>query len=131
MTQPHTRFAIQRVMATSEALSAIERLREKHGDLAFFWPGDRPDGSTAICLTKGELLPSPNDTKLGEIGGCPFYVDAEDDREWSQMRFIVDVEQGAGGGISLEGLEDFHFVIHIPDDTGMIGGETKPEEAPR
>jgi uncharacterized protein (DUF779 family) len=115
MTQPMTRFAIQRVKATPEALELIERLREKHGDLAFFQSEDCCEGSAAMCLTKGELLPSPNDTKLGEIGGSPFYVDEEQYERWGRPTFVIDVAPGAAGNFSLKGLEDVHFVTRSPE----------------
>ena len=114
MTEPMTRFAVQRVKATPEALELIERLRDKHGDLAFFQSAGCCDGSAAMCLTKGELLPSPNDTKLGEIGGSPFYVDDEQYERWGRPAFVIDVSPGAAGGFSLEGLEDVHFVTRSP-----------------
>ena len=72
-----TRFAIQRVRATPEALDLIEELVEIHGPVALFQAGECGDGAAATCLTRAELLPSDEDMKLGEIGGAPFYVDTE------------------------------------------------------
>jgi Uncharacterized protein conserved in bacteria len=115
-----TPFAIQRVRATQEALDLIERLREKHGDIAFFQSGGCCDGSAAMCLTKTELLPSPNDTKLGEIGCSPFYIDDEQYERWGRPAFLIDVAPGAAGGFSLEGLEEVHFVTRTPDHSEVI-----------
>lgn len=113
-----TRFAIQRVRATPEALELIEQLREAHGDLAFFQWAGCSDGTATMCGTKGELLPNPNDTKLGEIGGCPFYVDEEQYESWGRPTFVIDVAPGAAGSLSLEGLEDVHFVARSPEHAG-------------
>jgi hypothetical protein len=109
-----TPFAIQRVKATPEALELIERLREKHGDLAFFQSGGCCDGTAPMCLTKGELLPAPDDMKLGEIGASPFYVDRDQYERWGRPAFVIDVAKGEAGGFSLEGLEDVHFITRTP-----------------
>jgi uncharacterized protein len=102
------------VKATPAALDAIERLVRKHGLLDFFQSGGCCDGSAAMCLARGELALGPNDVKLGEIGGCPFYVDREQYRRWGNPQFVIDVAPGAAGGFSLEGLDDVHFVSRSP-----------------
>jgi uncharacterized protein (DUF779 family) len=102
------------VVATAEALEVIERLKDKHGPLAFHQSGGCCDGSTAICLTRGELLPSDNDLKLGAIGGAPFYVDEALYERWGRPRFVIDVGEGEAGGFSLEGAEGVHFISRTP-----------------
>ena len=115
MTQPGTRFAIQRVRATPEALDLILRLRQRHGDVAFFQSGRCGEEAPATCLTKGELLPDPDEVKLGEVGGCPFYVDDEQYERSGRPALEIDVAPGSAGGCSLEGLEDVHFVTRTPE----------------
>jgi uncharacterized protein (DUF779 family) len=105
---------IGKVAATPEALEVIERLGEKHGPLAFFQSGGCCDGSAAMCLTRGELLETDSDLKLGEIGGYPFYVDREQYERWGEPEFVIDVAQGEAGGFSLEGPEGVHFVSRAP-----------------
>lgn len=112
-----TRFAIQRVRATPEALDLIDQLVEKHGPVAFFQAGGCCDGTAAKCLTKAELLPSDDDIKLGEIGRAPVYVDAEEYRRLGRPAFVIDVAVGPAGAFSLEGLEQVHFVSRAPADT--------------
>jgi Uncharacterized protein conserved in bacteria len=104
----------QRVTATPEALETIERLKRKHGQLAFFQSGGCCDGSAAMCLTRGELLETDDDLKLGAIGGSPFYVDREQYERWGKPEFVIDVAPGEAGGFSLEGLEGIHFVSRSP-----------------
>ena len=104
----------ERVTATPEALEVIERLRAKHGQLAFFQSGGCCDGSAAMCLTRGELLETDSDLKLGEIGGAPFYVDREQWERWGEPGFVIDVAPGEAGGFSLEGPEGVHFVSRAP-----------------
>ena len=103
-----------RVRATPVALEVIERLRAGHGPLAFFQSGGCCDGTSPICLKDGELPPGPYDVRLGEIGGAPFYIDAEQYERWGTPRFLIDVAPGAAEGFSLEGLDGVHFISRSP-----------------
>jgi uncharacterized protein len=102
------------VGATPAALEVIRRLETAHGPLAFFQSGGCCDGSSAICLKDGELPAAVHDVRLGEIGGAPFYIDAEQYERWGRPRFLIDVAAGAAEGFSLEGLEDVHFISRSP-----------------
>jgi uncharacterized protein (DUF779 family) len=98
------------VSATREALEVIDRLGAAHGPLVFFQSGGCCDGTSPICLREGELLIGPHDLCLGEIGGVPFYIDAEQYERWRRPTFVVDVRPGESGSFSLEGREGVHFV---------------------
>ena len=111
-----TRFAIQRVRATPEALDLIDRLVEKHGPVALLQTGGCCDETATRCLTRAELLPGDEEIKLGEVGKAPVYVDAEEYRRWGRPAFVIDVVAGAGGAFALEGLEQVHFVSRAPAD---------------
>ena len=100
-----------RVVATEPALAELRRLRVEHGPLMLFQSGGCCDGSSPMCFPEGELLLGPNDLQLGEIDGCPFYIDAEQYARWNAPEFVLDVGPGAGTGMSLEGLHDLHFVL--------------------
>ena len=102
------------VGATPAALEVIARLETAHGPLAFFQSGGCCDGSSAICLKDGELPLGPYDVRLGEIGGAPFYIDADQHERWGQPKFLIDVSPGAAMGFSLEGLEGVHFISRTP-----------------
>ena len=106
-----------KVEATPQALELIERLKDKHGPLAFHQSGGCCDGSAAMCVTRGELLPGDYDLKLGAIAGSPFYVDAEMYERWGRPRFVIDVGDGEAGGFSLEGSEGVHFISRSPSDS--------------
>jgi uncharacterized protein (DUF779 family) len=99
-----------RIVATGEALGAIERLTAAHGALMMFQSGGCCDGSAPLCLHAGELLIGPNDVLLGELGGMPVYIDGEQDRRWKHPRFVLDVAPGPASGFSLEGLDGIHFI---------------------
>ena len=102
------------VAATQAALEVIRRLEGDHGPLMFFQSGGCCDGTSPMCLKRGELPLSPQDVCLGEIGGAPFFIDAEQYERWSRPRFLVDVADGAAEGFSLEGLAGVHFVTRSP-----------------
>ena len=103
--------------ATPEALAVVERLRAVHGELVFFQSAGCCDGSAPMCLRAGELPPGPADIHLGDVGGAPFYVDAEQYERWRRPAFVLDVAPGAAESFSLEGLEGVHFVSRTPAPT--------------
>jgi uncharacterized protein (DUF779 family) len=103
-----------RVAATDAAIAEIDRLRAERGPLMFFQSGGCCDGSSPMCFPDGELLIGPNDVLLGEVGGCPFYVDGEQYERWNRPAFVLDVAPGAGSGLSLEGLHGVHFALASP-----------------
>jgi len=49
---------------------------------------------------------------IGEIAGCPFYIDREQYERWRKPQFLIDVAAGDGDTFSLEGPEGMHFVAH-------------------
>ncbi len=57
-----------------------------------------------MSLQDGELPLGPGDLRLGEIGGVPFYIDAERCGRWRRPHFVIDVSSRAAEGFSLEGL---------------------------
>jgi len=97
------------VTATGAAIEAIERLRARHGPLAFFQSGGCCDGSLPICLKDGELPPGSGDELLGTVGGAPFYVDGEQHARWGRPSFLLDVSPAPAEGFSLS-PPDAHFV---------------------
>jgi uncharacterized protein len=102
------------VTATPAALEVIHRLEAAHGPLMFFQSGGCCDGSSPMCLTDGELPLSPSDLLLGNIGGAPFYIDADQYERWRRPRFLIDVSPGPAEGFSLDGLDGVHFVTRTP-----------------
>ena len=99
-----------RVRATDAAFAAIERLRARHGPLVFVQSGGCCDGSSPVCLAEGEILLGPNDLVIGELAGCPFTIDREQDARWNEPSFLIDVAPGGGDTFSLEGSDGIHFV---------------------
>jgi uncharacterized protein len=105
-----SQFAASRVTGTPEAIELIESLKETHGPVAFFNAGPTCEGSEPLCLTRAELLPDPDDIRIGEVGGAPVYIEGTRYERWGRPEFVLDVADGPASGICLDGLEDRHFV---------------------
>jgi uncharacterized protein (DUF779 family) len=101
---------IPRVLATEAALALIARLREAHGPLVFHQSGGCCDGSAPMCFQEGELLVGAGDTRLGEIGGVPFFMSAAQFQYWKHTQLVIDVVTGRGGMFSLEGALGVRFL---------------------
>lgn len=101
---------VPRVLATDAALDLIARLKTKHGPLMFHQSGGCCDGSSPMCYPEGELLVGDGDVRLGEIGGCPFYMSAAQFEYWKHTQLTIDVVPGRGGMFSLEGPEGLRFL---------------------
>ena len=100
---------VKRVIATDGALALIARLQEKHGPLMFHQSGGCCDGSAPMCYPEGELFVGDNDVRLGEIGGCPFYMSRAQFEYWEHTQLIIAVTSGCGDSFSLEGGEGIRF----------------------
>ena len=98
------------VQATRAALETISLIEAAHGPLMFFQSAGCCEGNAPLCLKEGELPPGPNDVKIGEVGGAPYFMDADVYDRWGRPRFRLDVSSGATDGFSLEGTEGIHFV---------------------
>jgi len=115
---------LPRITATPAAGQAITRLlAERGGPVMFVQSGGCCAGSTPMCFPAGEFLVGDNDVLLGEIDGCPFYIDAGLDRAWRQDRFVLDVAAGPAEGFSLPAGDNLHFIILSPArETPVVHG---------
>ena len=102
---------IAKVTATEAALKLINHLKTQHGELMFHQSGGCCDGSSPMCFPNGELIIGDGDVLLGEIGGCPFYIAAQQYKYWQHTQLIIDVASGPGGSdFSLEGPDGERFI---------------------
>jgi uncharacterized protein (DUF779 family) len=102
---------VARVVATPAALEAIAQLVAERGPVMFFQSGGCCDGSLPMCFADGEFVIGSHDVLLGEVGGCPFYIDARQYRVWKHTQLILDVGIGEPEGFSLAAGEDRHFIV--------------------
>ncbi|HEY5113287.1 MAG TPA: DUF779 domain-containing protein [Coriobacteriia bacterium] len=107
MDEPVTEPA---VVATPAALEAIARLVAQRGRVMFFQSGGCCDGSLPMCFDDGEFIIGDHDVLLGEVGGCPFYIDGRQYEVWKHTQLILDVGDGAPEGFSLAADGDKHYI---------------------
>ncbi|MCZ2406805.1 MAG: DUF779 domain-containing protein [Burkholderiales bacterium] len=102
---------VERVIATAEALALIEQLKARHGTaLMFYLSHGCCDGSSPMCYLAGELVPGRYDLCIGQIGGCPFYVNEAQYVHLQQRQLVIGVTPGNAAGFSLEGPQGLCFV---------------------
>ncbi|WP_374305167.1 DUF779 domain-containing protein [Methylocella sp.] len=115
---------VERVIATGQALELIEGLKAAHGELLFHQSGGCCDGSSPMCYPRGEFKVGRNDVRLGDIGGCPVYIDGDQFELWSHTQLIIDVVKGRGAGFSLESPQGVRFLtrghVFTPDETAEL-----------
>ncbi len=101
----------ERIDATPAAREAIARLRAARGGaLMFVQSAGCCAGSVPMCYPDGEFLVGDVDELLGDIEGCPFYIDKKLDVAWGCPEFVLDVEPGEPEGFSLAAGERLRFV---------------------
>ncbi len=92
----------ERVSTTASAVALINRLKQEHGELIFHQSGGCCDGSAPMCYAKGEFYIDDSDVFLGEIAGCPFYMNQDQYEYWKHTHLTIDVVEGRGASFSLE-----------------------------
>src|SRR6478672_2598036 len=108
-------IALARIIATPAAREAIRLLRAaRGGPVMFVQSGGCCAGSTPMCFPAGELLIGDIDVLLGEIAGCPFYIDKRLDQAWHHEQFLLDVAPGEPEDFSLPAGDNLHFVSRSP-----------------
>ncbi|HXO13790.1 MAG TPA: DUF779 domain-containing protein [Mycobacterium sp.] len=106
---------VARITATPAAREAIRRLRAiRGGPVMFVQSGGCCAGSTPMCFPLGEFLVGGIDILLGDIDGCPFYIDKRLDQAWHQEQFLLDVAPGEPEDFSLPAGDNLHFVTGSP-----------------
>jgi uncharacterized protein (DUF779 family) len=93
---------VARVAITEAAEGVLRQLVAQHGPLLFHQSGGCCDGSAPMCFPRSEFLVGARDVCLGEIGGTPFYIGAQQYEYWQHTQLLIDVVPGRGSGFSLE-----------------------------
>ena len=101
----------ERLTATPAARQALRRLcAGRGGPVMFVQSGGCCAGSTPMCYPAGEFITGSRDIRLGDIEGCPFYIDAALDSAWNHPGFILDIADGDPEGFSLGPGSGQHFI---------------------
>jgi len=99
------------ISATPAAREAIRRLRAARGEaLMFVQSAGCCAGSVPMCFPAGEFVVGELDLLLGEIEGCPFYIDARICQSWDHPQLVLDIAPGNPEGFSLGPGGGQHFV---------------------
>jgi uncharacterized protein (DUF779 family) len=100
------------VVATPAALDAIGQLLKSHRKgVVFFQSGGCCDNSAPMCFEEGEMIIGQVDRLIGNVGGCPYYIDFRQYETYRASEIILDVEDGEADGFSLPaGREGKHFI---------------------
>lgn len=101
----------KRVLVTAAAEAVIERLRAAHGPLLFHQSGGCCDGSAPMCFPQQEFRVGASDVWVGEIAGCPFFMNAFQFEYWQHTQLSIDVTPGRGSSFSLEIPLGLRFVV--------------------
>ena len=74
-----------------------------------------------MCYPLGEFRIGAGDVLLGEIAGCPVYIDGAQFKLWAHTQLIIDVVKGRGAGFSLESPEGVRFLTrgHVFTDAEL------------
>lgn len=121
---------VERVAATPAALELIARLQATHGALMFHQSGGCCDGSSPMCYPAGEFQVGEADVKLGEIGGCGFWMSRSQFEYWEHTHLTIDVVPGRGGMFSLEGPLGLRFLTRSRLFTDEEWAELKDRPLP-
>ncbi|WP_430389723.1 DUF779 domain-containing protein [Dyella sp. 20L07] len=118
------------VLATAATLELIAQLRREHGPVLFHQSGGCCDGSSPMCFPIADFIVGDRDVHLGDIGGAPFYISAEQFAYWKHTQLIIDVVPGRGGMFSLENGSGQRFLLrsrlfdddefHLLQQTGKV-----------
>ena len=94
---------VDRITATPDALALIEELKARYCQIMFHQSGGCCDNSAANCYLPTDLTIGRYDVHLGDVGGVPFYIGKLQYEYWKHTQLILDVVEGHGGTLSLEG----------------------------
>lgn len=97
---------------TPRAAALVAELAVAYGPLAFHLASPGGAGATLMCYRASEFRVGSRDVRLGDLAGCPFYVDGLRFVGHGLHRIIVDAVEGSTRELSLEGLSGRRFIAH-------------------
>jgi len=101
---------IKRVLVDPEASTLITDLKNHFGELMFHQSGGCCDGSSPMCYPQSDFIVGDRDVLLGEVGGAPVYIGADQYELWRHTQLILDVVPGRGGMFSLDNGREVRFL---------------------
>ena len=102
---------MKKVIATEAATKLIQQLQAQHGELIFVHSEGCCDGTSPICMTKGDFYLGSRDEQIGDVVGVPYYMHTSNFAYWQHLQIVIDVTDGMGNSFSLESSENKSFII--------------------
>ncbi|MEM9651037.1 MAG: DUF779 domain-containing protein [Actinomycetota bacterium] len=119
---------VARVVATAEAQSLIDEIREDHPSILFHQSGGCCDGSSPMCYPTDDFRIGMRDVKLGEIDDVPVYISGPQFETWRHTQLILDVVPGRGGMFSLDNGRERRFLVRsrvfTEEELAVLDSET-------
>jgi uncharacterized protein (DUF779 family) len=104
-----------------------------HGPVLFHQSGGCCDGSSPMCYPAAEFIVGDRDVKLGEVGGAPVFIGAEQFELWRHTQLILDVVRGRGGMFSLDNGRERRFLtrgrVFTADELAALASEPEQPNA--
>ena len=103
----------KRLLATPLALCVIKLLKAEYGELVFNQSGGCCDGTAPMCYEKKDFHVPSRNVKLGEIGGCEFFIDKDQFEYFKYSEITIDVKEekaAFGNSFSLEIDLGYQFI---------------------
>ena len=122
---------LSRVIATPEALKVIELLKKEYGEILFNQSGGCCDGTAPMCYEKKDFHVPSRNVKMGEVGGCEFFIDPEQFEYFRYSQVILDVREeksAFGNSFSLEIDEGYQFITRSRIFSDAENAELKEQE---
>ncbi len=104
---------VERLLATPLTLEVLEKLKKEHGELVFNQSGGCCDGTAPMCYAKTDFYVPSRHIKLGEIGGCEFYIAPEKYEYFKHSQITIDCKEekaAFGNSFSLEIDLGYQFI---------------------
>jgi len=93
------------IQATAQALAALDRLRDAHGEILLHLPTGCCNAGAPMCFAQSEFRIGARDVLLGTVAGVPIYEMRETATCPLTAPRLLDIEPGRAAGFSLN-LED-------------------------
>lgn len=103
---------MEKVIATEAAKKLIGQLQSEHGELIFVHSEGCCDGTSPICMTKGDFYLGSRDEQIGEVEGVPYYMHNSNFSYWQHLQIVIDTTDGMGNSFSLESSVNKSFIIN-------------------